>query len=112
MDLNFDNTNYNKVQSEIYEQISINKLVPVEILDLKIGDKILVNFHPYLPKHINSLYSKMGVIKSIDFNKLNDDVTSFVTLKNYKEKDEYILHEGVSNDDSLGYDYSIFLILK
>jgi hypothetical protein len=112
MDLYIDDIFYNKVQSEIYEKITINKLVPVEILDLKISDKILVNFHPYLPKHIKSLYSKMGIIKSIDFNKLNDDVTSFVTIKNYKEEEEYLLHESVSNyDDSLGYDYSIFLIL-
>lgn len=103
---------YNKVQSEIYEKITLNKRVPVEIFDLKIGDKILVNFHPYLQKHISSLHSKMGTIKSIDFNKLNDDVISFVTIKNYKEEDENLLHEGVNYyDDSLGYDYSIFLIL-
>ncbi len=107
MDLYFNN----KVQSEIREKITHDKLIPVEILDLKIGDKVLVNFHSYSPKYINSLHSKMGTITNINFNKLNDDVTSFVTIKNFKEEIENLLHERVSNDDSLGYDYSLFLIL-
>ena len=102
---------FNKVQNEIYNKITLNKLIPVEILDLKIGDKILVNFHPYSQKHISSLHSKMGTIKNIEFDKLNDDVTSFVTIKNYKEEVENLLHEGISYyGDTLGYNYSIFLI--
>lgn len=102
---------FNKIQNEIYNKITLNKLIPVEILDLKIGDKILVNFYPYSQKHISSLHSKMGTIKNIEFDKLNDDVTSFVTIKNYKEEVENLLHEGISYyGDTLGYNYSIFLI--
>jgi hypothetical protein len=74
------------------------KLVPVEILDLKIGDHILINFY----NNNKIIHSKSGYIEKIDLNRLYDDVSSFVKIKNYKGEIENILYED--------YNYSIFLI--
>ena len=74
------------------------KLVPVEILDLKIGDNILINFYD----QNKIIHSKCGHIEKIDLNRLYDDVESFIKIKNNKGELESILYED--------YNYSIFLI--
>ena len=74
------------------------KLIPVEILDLKIGDHILINFY----NENNLIHSKCGHVEKIDLDRLYDDVSSFVTIKNNKGKLENILYED--------YNYSIYLI--
>lgn len=74
------------------------KHVPVEILDLKIGDHILINFY----NENNLIHSKSGFVNKIDLDKLYDDVSSFVTIKNNKGELENILYKD--------YNYSIFLI--
>jgi hypothetical protein len=74
------------------------KLVPVEILDLKIGDHILINFYD----QNKIIHSKNGYVEKIDFDRLYDNVSSFVTIKNSKGEIENILYED--------YNYSIFLI--
>jgi len=49
------------------------KLTPVEILDLKIGDYIQIDFY-----NKNSIVkSKTGFVEKIDLNKLYDDVLIF-----------------------------------
>ena len=74
------------------------KHVPVEILDLKIGDHILINFY----NENNLIHSKSGFVNKIDLDKLYDDVSSFVIIKNNKGELENILYKD--------YNYSIFLI--
>jgi hypothetical protein len=74
------------------------KLIPVEILNLKIGDHILINFYD----QNKIIYSKSGHVNKIDLNRLYDDVSSFVTIKNNKGEIENILYEN--------YNYSIYLI--
>ena len=74
------------------------KLIPVEILDLKIGDQILINFYD----KNKIIYSKSGHVNKIDLNRLYDDVSSFVTIKNNKGEIENILYED--------FNYSIYLI--
>ena len=76
------------------------KLIPVEILDLKIGDHILINF--YNENNTNPIHSKIGYVEKIDFDRLYDDVLSFVTIKNNKGELENLLYEE--------YNYSIFLL--
>ena len=74
------------------------KFTPVEILNLRIGDNILINFH----NNDNSIIkSKTGFVEKIDLDKLYDDVLSFVTIKNNKGELENILEEN--------YNYSIYL---
>ena len=75
------------------------KLIPVEILNLKIGDHILINFYD----QNKIIHSKSGHVEKIDFDRLyDDDVSSFVTIKNSKGEIENILYED--------YCYSIYLI--
>lgn len=76
------------------------KLVPVEILDLRIGDYILINFHD----KDNIVKSKTGFVESIDLDKLYDDVFSFVTIKNNKGELENILDGN--------YNYSIYSLTQ
>jgi len=76
------------------------KLTPVEILDLKIGDYIQIDFY-----NKNSIVkSKTGFVEKIDLNKLYDDVLSFVTIKNNKGELENILEEN--------YNYSIYSLTQ
>lgn len=70
------------------------KLIPAEILNLKIGDNILINF--YNEKKI--IHSKCGRVEVIDFNKLYDDVESFIKIKNNKGELENILYENYNYD--------------
>jgi len=74
-----------------------SKFIPVEILDLKIGDYIQINFY-----NENSIIkSKTGFVEKIDLNKLYDDVLSFIIIKNNKGELENILEEN--------YNYSVHL---
>jgi hypothetical protein len=74
------------------------KFTPVEILDLRIGDNILINFY----NNDNSfIKSKTGFVEKINLDKLYDDVLSFITIKNNKGELENILEEN--------YNYSIYL---
>jgi hypothetical protein len=76
------------------------KFIPVEILDLRLGDYILINFYD----KDNIVKSKSGFVEKIDLDKLCDDVFSFVIIKNNKGELENIMDEY--------YNYSIYSLTQ
>jgi hypothetical protein len=107
----FDDYEYNLIQEELKGIISKNELIPIKLSDIKIGDKLYIDFSPYSQKYIYVLHSKLGTVECIKIYDTNDNNFSTVMIKNHKGEVEDLFHDGVSYlGNSLGYDYNIFLV--
>lgn len=116
-----DDSDYNLIINELQKIIADKKLIPRKLSEINVGDKVYINFYPNSQKYIYTLYPKLGTVKNIKIYELDDcelddcelDDYEFpsITIENYKGEVEELFHNGVSYyGDSLGYDYSIFLV--
>ncbi len=106
-----DDTDYNLITDELQKIISNKKLTPLKLSEVKNGDQVYINFYPNSQKYIYTLYPKLGTVEKIKMYKFDNNEIPSVTIKNHKGEIEDLFHEGVSYyGDSLGYDYSIFLV--
>ena len=107
----FNDYEYNLIQEELKKIISKNKLIPIKLSDIKIGDKLYIDFQPYSQKYLYILHSKLGIVEDIKIHHTKDNNFPSVMIKNHKSEVEDLFHDGVSYlGDSLGYDYNIFLV--
>ncbi len=107
----FDDSEYNTVVEKTDKIIENKNKIPIKLLDVKIGDNIYIQFHPYSQKYIYSLYPKVGIVNSIENYVFNGNEFPSITITNSEGNPEELFHGGVSYfGDSLGYDYSIYLI--
>lgn len=98
----YDINYFEEKEEEIKNYIGKNEIEEINYSQIKVGDKIIINFYPYSQKYIYILYPKYGkVIENIDKNN--------IIIKNDK-KIYNIFHEGVSIINN-GYDYRIFRII-
>lgn len=103
----FDMNNYEceKTKIQLYLKNKTQKLVKIE--DIKVGQMIWIDFMPFSQKYLDVLIPKLGVVTKV--SEVND-------IWDYQIKDldgqiTELFHLGVSYyGDSLGYDYTIYLI--
>ena len=106
---------FNTINQEIQNKIKDKKLTNISLDKININDNLYVIFNPCSQKYIYTLTPKYGIVKTINniknnYINNNEDVID-ITIENYKNEEENLMHEGVSYmGHSSGYDYSIYLV--
>ncbi len=112
----FEIEEFENTSEDIRKNIENKKLTRTELENIKVGDVVYINFIPDSQKYIYLLTPKLGKVTKIQNRKMlncyeEEENVTFVTIHNYKNEEEDLLHPGVSYmGHSLGYDYSLYLV--
>lgn len=109
---------FDTINQEIQNKIANKKLTEISLNEINIGNNLYINFYPCSQKFIYTLLPKYGIVKTIkNEKKINyyDNDSEYeelnIIIKNYKNKEENLMHLGVSYmGHSSGYDYCIYLV--
>jgi hypothetical protein len=83
------------------------ELIEINVKDIVIGDKIVINYYPDSQKHIYDLYTKYGLVTDYIVNDSEDEL-SFFKLRN--ENTSYNASHGCIGLYSRGYWFNIYKI--
>ncbi len=104
----FDIEYYEKKTQESLVFINSQELVKININEINVNDKIIINYYPQSQIYIYDLYTKFGIVTEIKYE-VNDDKLFFIKLKN--DNDIYDASHGYLNIYSRGYNYTIYKII-
>lgn len=97
---------FDEQYDETINFINLHELIKISYDEIKVGDKIVINYYPELQKYIYKLYTKYGIVTKIDSTTRDYDYLTYIKLAN--KNNSYTASHGQVGMYSRGYDYNIY----